>query len=187
MKKIICFLGVIMMITNIGAQAQNKPNQQKILVVYYSWSGNTETVAKEIQKQVKGDIFKIEPVTPYPADYKVCVEQAKKEIKENYKPAVKGKVENINAYDVIFVGTPNWWSTLAPPVVTFLTSYDFSGKTIVPFVTHGGGGKARCAGDMKKLAPKANFRNELAMKGDNVAKSKPEVEKWIKELGLENK
>ena len=181
MKKTVYFLMAIIMIANMKVMAENKANPQKILIVYYSWSGNTETVAKEIQKQTKGDIFKIEPVKPYPTEYKSCTEQAKKEIKDDYKPAIKGKVENINSYDIIYIGTPNWWSTLAPPVKTFLTSYDLSGKTIMPFVTHGSGGEARCISDMKKIVPKANFKKGLAMNGSKVNKCQPEVEKWVKE------
>jgi flavodoxin len=185
MKKTVYFLIAIMMIVSMKAFAEKKSNPQKILVVYYSWSGNTEIVAKEIQKQTKGDIFKIEPTNPYPTDYKACTEQAKKEIKKDYKPAINGKVENINTYDIIFIGTPNWWSTFAPPVKTFLTSYDFSGKTIIPFVTHGSGGEANCISDMKKTAPKTKFKKGLALSGNKANKCQPEVEKWIKESGIE--
>ena len=115
----------------------------KILVAYYSYSGNTRFAAEQIQKNTGGTLFEIKPVKPYPADYNACVELAKREINAGVKPELAEKVKEFDKYDVIFVGTPNWWSTMAPPVLTFLSSYDFSGKTIIPFVTHGGGGMAR--------------------------------------------
>ncbi|MDL2297229.1 NAD(P)H-dependent oxidoreductase, partial [Bacteroidales bacterium OttesenSCG-928-E04] len=115
-------------------QSSKKEGEKKILVVYYSWSEgkNTETVARFIQKNTGGDIFEIIPVNDYPDDYQACVDQAKKEINEGFKPALKTKVENIESYDIIFIGTPNWWSTMAPPVATFLSEHNLKGKTVIP-------------------------------------------------------
>ena len=110
----------------------------RILIAYYSYSGNTRFAAEQIQKATGGELFEIKPVTPYPADYNACVDQAKKEIAAGVKPELAEKVKEFGKYEVIFVGTPNWWSTMAPPVLAFLSSYEFSGKTVIPFVTHGG-------------------------------------------------
>ncbi len=119
-------------------------------------SGNTEVIADMIQKAVGGDRFQIVTVNPYPSDYDTLVDQGKKEQEENYQPALKTKVENIESYDVIFIGSPMWWGTIAPPVRTFLSENDFSGKTIIPFTTHEGSGLGRSVEDIKKLSPKAN-------------------------------
>ena len=99
--------------------------------------------AAQIQKATGGTLFEIKPVKPYPSEYRECTVQARKEIQEGVRPE-RAKVEDMGKYDVIFIGSPNWWSTIAPPVASFLASYDLSGKTVIPFVTHGGGGMARC-------------------------------------------
>jgi len=128
-------------ITPIYVQSQNPQSTgNKILIVYFSHSGNTRVVANQIQELTGGDIFEIQPVNAYPTDYQTVVDQAKKEINTSYKPPLKTSVKNFESYDIIMVGSPNWWSTIAPPVAAFLTSYNFEGKTIVPFMTHGGGG-----------------------------------------------
>ena len=192
MKKLIypiLLLCTIMMCVNSFASDKNK----KILVVYYSWSEgkNTETLAKYIQEKTGADIFEVEAIKPYPSDYNKCVEQAKEDIQAGLKPAIKGKIENIDQYDIIFVGTPNWWSTMAPPVLTFLTDYDLAGKTVIPFATHGGGGEARCFSDMKKVQPKANFKKGLTVRGhkpqadiDRDIRKSNGVDKWLKEVGV---
>jgi flavodoxin len=154
----------------------------KILVAYYSYSGNTRFAAERIQKATGGELFEIKPVIAYPADYNACVEQAKKEINAGTKPELAEKVKDFNQYEVIFVGTPNWWSTMAPPVLSFLSSYDFSGKVIIPFVTHGGGGMARCEKDMQKACPKASFGKGGAFSGGSIKSSEAALAKWVNEV-----
>ncbi|HEY8541015.1 MAG TPA: flavodoxin, partial [Pseudothermotoga sp.] len=107
----------------------------KSLVVYYSWSGNTQKIARLIQELTDGDIVELIPETPYPSSYNATLEQAKKEIQANYKPPLKTKIDNIEDYEIIFVGSPNWWGTMAPPAATFLSQYDLSGKKIAPFIS----------------------------------------------------
>ena len=157
------------------------PEAKKILVVYFSHSGNTREIAKQIQKATGGDIFEIEPVNPYPKDYKTVVDQAKKEISANFKPALKNKIEDIGKYDVIFAGSPNWWSTIAPPVAAFLTSYDLSGKTIAPFFTHGSGPIGRCETDVRKYCPKSTVLKSLYLSGASAKNAQPEVSAWLRE------
>ena len=154
----------------------------KILVAYYSYSGNTRFAAEQIQKDTGGTLFEIKPVKPYPADYNACVELAKREINAGVKPELAEKVKEFDKYDVIFVGTPNWWSTMAPPVLTFLSSYDFSGKTIIPFVTHGGGGMARCESDMRKACPKAVFGKGGAFSGRSIKEAGTALARWVDEV-----
>lgn len=110
----------------------------KALVVYYSRSGNTRAVAEAIHAAVGGDIVELQPVTPYPEAYRATTDQAKQELASGYKPPLKNRIGHIEAYDVVFVGSPNWWGTVAGPVRTFLSEYDLAGKRIAPFITHEG-------------------------------------------------
>lgn len=141
-------------------------------------------VGKYIQELTGADIFLIEPEIAYPTDYNECVDQAKKEINEGFKPKIKGGVADINSYDVIIIGTPNWWSTIAPPVLSFVDKYDFTGKTILPFVTHVGGREARCFTDMGKEMPESDFKKGFAVSGNSAKSSKQDVEKWLREAGI---
>ena len=125
-------------------------NNGKILIAYYSWSGHTKKVAEAIQNEIGGDLFEIQPETAYSDDYKTVVDQAKKEINEGYRPALKNNVANIAQYDIVFIGSPNWWGTIAPVVSTFVEQNDLSGKTVVPFITHGSGGEQNTITDLEK-------------------------------------
>lgn len=139
------------------APAAKKPN--KVLVAYYSYSGNTEAVAKQIAQATGGTLFEITTSHKYPEAYNAMTSQAKKEIQAGFKPELTSKPENWEEYDMVFVGSPNWWGTYAPAVSAFLAAYDFKGKTVVPFFTNGGGGMQNCERDMKKTARGRNFRH----------------------------
>ena len=149
MKKL--FLSMILSLLVFGsneafAQTAQEGNemgnvsQRKILIAYYSYSGNTAEVAKAIQAKTGGDLFEIKSDHAYPAEYRPMTEQAKKEIADGFRPNLTTKVGNIAQYDIVFLGSPNWWGTITPQVSSFLESYDLNGKTVVPFITHGGGG-----------------------------------------------
>lgn len=161
-----------------GAQTQPAP-AKKVLVAYYSHSGNTREVARQIAGVSGGELFEIVPVTPYPSDYRTVVDQAKKEIEAGARPALKNRVEDMSQYDVIFIGSPCWWATVAPPVATFLTSYDFAGKIVVPFMTHEGSRMGRSEEDIRKLCPKSQVPDGLPVRGSAVGSSKDAVEKWV--------
>ena len=171
-----------------GCSAENVKLQKtetepgKVLVAYYSWGGNTRFAAERIQKLTGGTLFEIKSVKAYPVDYGACVEQAKRECRDEFEPELATKVDDFSKYDVIFVGTPNWWSTMAPPVRSFLSSYDFSGKTVIPFVTHGGGGMARCERDMRKVCPKAAFGKGGAFSGGSIRNAADALSKWVNEV-----
>ena len=171
-----------------GCSAENTAAQKvetepgKILIAYYSWSGNTRFAAEQIQKLTGGTLFAIKPAKAYPSDYSACVEQAKKECRDEFKPELATKVEDFSKYDVIFVGTPNWWSTMAPPVRSFLAGYDFSGRTVIPFVTHGGGGMANCERDMRKTCPGATFGKGGAFSGSSIRNAADALNKWVDEV-----
>lgn len=111
-----------------------------VLIAYFSWSGHTKELANEIHNQVGGDLFEIEVQEPYTEDINVLSKQSLQEQQGNIRPVLSSHVENMEKYDVIFVGYPNWWSNMPMPVFTFLEEYDFSGKTIIPFTTYGESG-----------------------------------------------
>ncbi len=146
--------------------------------------GNTEVVANMIQKIIGGDMFHIETVTAYPKDYTETTEVAKNELKTKARPKLTSRVENMQAYDVIFLGFPNWWGAPPMAVFTFLESYDLSGKTIVPFCTHEGSGMGHSEKDISKSCPKATILEGLAIHGTNAGTAAAEVSTWIDKLGI---
>jgi flavodoxin len=154
------------------------------LSAYFSHSGNTRVIAHQIHENIGSDIFEIVSVDPYPSDYDEVVEQARKELSEEYRPKLRTKVENMESYKVVFVGYPVWWGTIPMPVATFLTEYDFSGKTIVPFCTHEGSGLGRSVMDIKKFCPQSTVLEGLAVRGSNVKNAQDEVSGWLQGLGL---
>ncbi len=155
--------------------------EKKILVAYYSHSGNTKKVAELIHSQLGGDVFEIVPTKAYPNDYNSLVQVGKQEKEQNIYPEINENGD-LTAYDTIFVGTPVWWYTMAGPLKTFLKENDFAGKTIVPFCTHGGGGASNTYSDIKKLAPAADVLEGYTSYEDSA--NEVEVKKWIDGLGL---
>ena len=128
MKSIYYSVIILLFVFMISINSYAGNEGSKVLVVYYSWSEgkNTELLAKDIQKRIGADILEIDVVKPYPSDYNECVKKAKEEIQAGTKPKIKPYTTNLGQYDIIFVGTPNWWSTMAPPILTFLTNNDLS-------------------------------------------------------------
>lgn len=109
------------------------------LVVYYSWScGNTRGIAEEVAEALDADLEEIRTVNPYPEDYNETVEQGKAEVEAGFRPAIEACAHRPEDYDRIVIGTPTWWYTMAPAVATYLGEHDWTGKTVVPFHTHGG-------------------------------------------------
>lgn len=155
-----------------------------MLIAYFSWSGNTKSIAEHIHQKVGGDLFEIEPVRPYSRDYNTCTDEAKKEQAEQARPELKTRVENLGQYDVIFLGYPNWWSSIPMPVATFLEQYDFQGKTIIPFVSHGGGGLARSVTDIVKLVPRATVAGALAVSYGGGGSLSRDIDAWLDKNGV---
>jgi flavodoxin len=175
LKKLLIILGISMSVANAALNLDNK----KILIVYYSWGSNTKDIANKIQKQVGGDIFELIQEEPYPDSYKEVIKVSKADVESDYKPVLKNKINNVRDYDVIFLGSPIWFGTIAPAVKTFLSENDLNGKTIIPFVSHGGGGKGKSETAIKQFAPKANIINIEPFYGKANEK---EVSKWIKSI-----
>lgn len=161
---------------------------KRALVVFYSWSGNTKALAGKIRAATGAEIFELVPEKPYPKEYRKCTEQAKKEIAENFRPALKATPANLAEFDVVFVGSPNWWGTFAPPVSTFLDAPELAGKTLVPFFTHGGGGMQRCESDVRaRLEGRARVLKALTLSGSSADGSRADraVAEWLKALKVE--
>lgn len=154
----------------------------KVLIAYFSRTGNVEKIAKRIQAFTGGDIFQIVPQTAYPSDYPSCTALAKKEKAERARPAIKGDVPNVSNYDIIFVGSPIWWGTCAAPVFTFLESQDFTGKFVVPFCTHGGGGKETCFSDIAAACRNAKPLEGLEVYESTAEKNPTMVQSWLEKV-----
>jgi flavodoxin len=111
----------------------------KVLVIYYSLTGNTKSIAEKIRKKTRGDVFAIETVTAYPSDYSAIVEEAKRELQTGDLPALKKSPPDMSSYGLILVGSPVWWYTVSTPVMSFLRQADFAGRRVSAFCTHEGG------------------------------------------------
>lgn len=140
--------------------------------------GNTEIAAGMIQKLTGADLFKIDPVTPYSDDYSECIEQAKCDLQREARPELKSYPENLNKYDTIYLGYPNYWGTMPVAVFSLLEKYDFSGKTIKPFCTHEGSGMGRSEADIKKICRGAVVDKGLAIHGANVKNAENTIKEW---------
>jgi flavodoxin len=155
-----------------------------ILVAYFSHSGNTREIANQIHKIAGGDIFEIQAVGPYPNDYDAVVKQARQELDSGYKPELKTNVEDLKSYDLVFIGYPNWCSTIPAPVRVFLSEFDYSGKTIVPFCTHEGSGLGRSVTDITKICPNSTVLDGIAIRGSYVKKAQNEVSEWLRKIKI---
>ncbi len=141
--------------------------------------GNTEKIANMIAELTGADLFKIEQKVPYAKDYKTCIAQAKKDLEANARPEIINMPSNLNQYDEIYLGYPNYWGTMPMAVYTFLESFDFQGKKIHPFCTHEGSGISSTVNDIQKIVNDAEVTEGLSIKGTDVDKSKRIVEDWI--------
>lgn len=142
--------------------------------------GNTEIAAKIISELTDADLFKIEQIKPYSKGYNNCIEEAKADQQRNARPELKAYPESIDEYDIIYLGFPNYWSTMPMAVFTFLEHFDFDGKMIMPFCTHEGSGMGKSVSDIEKLCPGAKVEKGLAIHGSNVTGAKKDIESWVK-------
>ena len=167
--------------TNAATETTGDSN---ILVAYFSWSGNTEAMANLIAEQTGGTLFEIAPATPYTDDYDALLDVAQQEQAEDARPELAASVEDWDSYDVVFVGYPDWWSDAPMVIYSFLESYDWTGKTLVPFCTSGGSGFGRSLDRLPDSAPGATILEGLHVSGSSAADSGEEVAEWIAGLGL---
>ena len=182
-------------------------SNSKILIAYFTWAdntvvenhssidpdaetsasvlppGNAALIAEWIQEETGGDLFSIKTQNKYSSDYNECLNQARKERDNNERPILTEKINNIDDYDIIFLGFPNWWYTCPMAIFTFVESYDLSGKTIIPFCTHGTGGLSRTIRDLRNLLPDdCTVLEPIGIYRPEVKTSKNKVLDWLRKL-----
>lgn len=144
--------------------------------------GNTEVIANMIREETNGELFRIETEKSYPVDYDELVDYGRSEPDEDSRPALSSHVENIDEYEIIFLGYPNWWFDMPMPVYSFLEEYDFSGKTVIPFCTHGGSRFSDTVSTLKEMLTDTTVMDGFEVYGENAADAGNDVMDWLKEL-----
>lgn len=188
MRKYLVLLLTLLMITSCSAAENDEPqfipvnggtlfNGKKVLVAYFSWGGTTRRMAEAIVDVTGGDLFEIEPVNPYPTSYTPCTEVALEERDTDARPAIKNSVTNWDEYDIVFIGCPVWWHTAPMIISTFAESYDFSGKTVVPFCTYAATYRDETLQKIVDLTPDARH-----LEGFGTTGSTNGVEAWINRI-----
>lgn len=210
---IICLIAVLSLVACDGGTATPPPEgwqnpaddtdrptdeQAKILVTYFSVPdnvsnsyveidgqqlGNTQYMAYVIQENTGANIFRILPETPYPTDHSALLQVAQEEKRTSARPAIKDEIENFEQYDVVFVGYPNWNADLPMILYTFFDTYDFSGKTIVPFNTHGGSGFSGTRETIARLEPNATMAEGLSISRNSIQDGRATIEAWLQRIG----
>lgn len=156
----------------------------KMLIAFFSWSGNTRRIAQEIQQQTGADIIEIAPITPYSSDYNTCLMEAQRDQHDKARPELANHVAHMEDYDVILLGYPNWWASIPMPIASFLEEYDFSGKQIFPFCSHGGGRFGQSITAIAKLAPDSNIGDGLSIHYSGGSGMADDVREWLTGNGL---
>jgi len=154
----------------------------RILTVYFSWGGTTQRMAQEIARQTGADVFRIEPVVPYPTEYTPCTEVALEEKNNDARPAIAGKVENWERYDTVFIGCPVWWWTAPMIICTFAESYDFKGKTVVPFCTYAATYRDETLARIVELTPDAAHLTGEGLTSGRI--SEQTIGAWLRNIGI---
>lgn len=193
---------------NVTASTQTDGSDSSILIAYFTWADNTQVenpdavdvdattsasvlppgnaakIAGWIRERTGGDLFSIIVEEPYSSDYDECLDRAADEKAEDARPALVSHVENMDQYDTVFIGFPNWWYTVPMAIHSFLEEYDFDGKTVIPFVTHGTGGLAGTIQDITADLPDSEILEPIGVYRPEVDSSKPDVDAWLDSLGF---
>jgi flavodoxin len=159
--------------------------QGRILVAFFSWSGNTKAIASQIHQKTGGDLVELELVTPYSRNYNTCLDEAKRDQEQEARPPLKTRIAEMDRYDVVFIGYPNWWATIPMPIATFLEQYDFSGKTLIPFSSHGGGRLGQSVTDIAKLAPRSTIKEAFSVHYGGGRSLSADIDAWLRRIGIE--
>ena len=158
------------------------PENSKILVAYFSWGGTTRRMAQQIAEQTGGTLFEIEPVVPYPAEYTPCTEVALEERDTDARPAIKNTVEDMESYDIVFIGCPVWWHTAPMIISTFTESYDLKGKIVVPFCTYASTYRDETLRKIVDLTPESTHLAGLGLTSGSVNSSN--IATWLKNINV---
>ncbi|MBR3187055.1 MAG: flavodoxin [Lachnospiraceae bacterium] len=156
------------------------------MIAYFSWSGNTRGIAQEIQRQTGADLFEISPVKPYSSDYNTVLMEAQEDQHRQARPELSGHVENMEDYGTVILGYPNWWASIPMPIASFLEEYDFTGKQIIPFCSHGGGRFGQSLTAIAKLAPDAVIGEGLSVHYSGDTSTPDEISAWLDVNGIKH-
>jgi flavodoxin len=154
-----------------------------ILIAYYSWSGNTRKIAERIRRETGGTLFEIKPVRPYTTNYNAAVEQAKDEIEAGFKPELMALPE-ITLYTTIFLGSPIWWHTMAPPLASFTYHLNMGSRIVAPFYTNGSGGGGAFEKDIAKMCPDATVKAGFGVYNSGGRETTVKISSWLRSIGL---
>jgi flavodoxin len=164
----------------MGAQMEAQTGTKNILVAYFSQSGNTRSIARQIHQKTGGDLFEIERAVPYSQNYDAFAEEARREQQQQARPALKNHVTNMAQYDVVFLGYPIWWSSIPMPVASFLEEYDFSGKTVILFCSSGSGGSGQSRSVIAGLASRSTITEALAVRTSGDSSLSNTISAWLR-------
>lgn len=168
----------------VGTACAQEPEKQraragKTLVAYLTRSGNTRVIAGTLQRALGADLFEIRPASPYPEDYEQHVTQATRERDSGFEPSLAAKVDNIAAYGTVFLGFPIWGETAPPPIRSFLKAHDLRGKTLRPFITHGGYGVGNSQAVLATYAVGTIIEKPFVMEADQERRTLNQVRDWL--------
>ena len=173
-------LAVGSMTVACSAQGQGvTANGSRTLVAYFSRSGNTRVIAGQLQRTLRADLLEILPAAPYPPDYLETVEQARKERDAGFEPALQADGIDISHYDTLFLGFPIWGETAPPVIRSFLRKHDLSGKSVRPFITHGGYGLGSSLAVLRSHAPRASLAEPFLLEADQERRTMNAVNAWL--------
>jgi flavodoxin len=154
----------------------------RTLVAYFTRSGNTRVIAGQLHRELKADLFEIQPAAPYPEDYEQTVEQARRERDASVRPPLKATIPNLSTYDTVFLCFPIWGETAPPVIRSFLAAHDLSGKTVRPVITHGGYGLGDSLAVLQRHAPNANLTPAFSMEADQERRTMTQVRDWLGQI-----
>lgn len=164
------------------SRAQVAGSGSRVLVAYFSRTGNTRVIAEQIRRARDADLFEIRPARPYPEDYEETVAQARRERDEGYEPPLAATVPGLAAYDTVFLGLPVWGGTAPPVIRSFLSAHDLSGKTLVPFITHGGYGRGESLQVIRSHAPRSTLLQGFTLEADQERRTLETVTRWLRDV-----
>ena len=179
--KLILIVSLLCLLFSCAKKADTT-DTAKMIIVYYSLTGNTEFVAEQIHFITGAELFKLEVMEPYNVEFYEMIDRAREEMEAEEYPELACKVADLESYDIIFLGSPNWFGTLSNPMYSFIYSHDLAGKTIIPFITHGTSGITNTITDLKTLCPEANILDEFSVFRDEVQNSKEDIAAWLKRV-----
>lgn len=160
------------------------PSASRTLVVYFTRSGNTRVIAEQLQRDLGAHLFEIKAASPYPADYEETVARATQERQAGTEPVLKDTVSGLESYDIVFLGMPIWGGSAPAMIRSFLSAHDLSGKTVRPFITHGGYGPGNSLSVLRQGAPGARILEPFVLEADQERRTMNQVRTWLAASGV---